>query len=195
MKHLFTGLEVSQRDLDSKEELYFYWYLMELKRKGFIKDFKKSKTYQLSKPLGKRYIQPMKKVDDKIKTQIIWREHVYTPDFTIWWEKESVGVLATNLLDQFERHTCNFICQEFDGEYFSEIEVKPIFDQNNMTRLAKINIKWLYESHSIYTNVVKVPNIFEKTFTPERYLLTDKSMKPRKINFQVKTIDEYVDEI
>jgi hypothetical protein len=193
MKHLFTGQEATQSDTDSKEELYFLWYLQELKDQGFIKAFKRSKTYTLSNTVSKRFIQPMKKVEDKIKMQTVLREHAYTPDYTIWWEVESVGVLCTDLEDVFDRHKTKFICQREGDQYYSTIEVKGTYDQNNNARITGISMKWLMSKLGIFVTLVKVPTIFEQTFTPERYLLTDKTLKPRRLKYDPKTISEYVD--
>jgi hypothetical protein len=37
--------------------------------------------------------------------------------------------------------------------------------------------------------------IFKKTFTPERYLLTDKSFKPRKIKYATRSIKEFITQV
>jgi len=41
--------------------------------------------------------------------------------------------------------------------------------------------------NKVFINLIKLPSIFNKTFTPDRYLMTDKTFKPRKINYGTKT--------
>ena len=196
MKDIFkVGTTPTDEEVDSKEEMYFVWYLEELKDLGYIKDFRRSRTYQLGLPVTKKYIQPMMRVEDKIKEQSISKGHSYTPDYIIWWEVESVGVLCTDLEDIFDKHKTKFICQREGDQYYSTIEVKGTYDQNNNARITGISMKWLMSKLGIFVSMVKVPTIFEQTFTPHRYHLTDKTMKPRKISWVTKTIDQYVDEI
>ena len=52
-----------------------------------------------------------------------------------------------------------------------------------MTRLAKINFKWVWEKYGIFINLFVPPKHFDKSFTPKKYMTTDKSHKPRKINY------------
>jgi hypothetical protein len=75
------------------------------------------------------------------------------------------------------------------------IEIKPIFDQNNMTRLAIINQKWVMEKHGLFVNIVIPDKLFENTFTPKRYLRCDASSKERKLKFSnVKSLDEFLNQ-
>ena len=64
-----------------------------------------------------------------------------------------------------------------------------------MTRLAVNNIKDVYEKYDDYITMIKVPIIFKKTFTPERYLLTDKSFKQRKIKYATRSIKEFITQV
>jgi hypothetical protein len=85
------------------------------------------------------------------------------------------------------------LMHELKGRYFSYIEVKPSFDFKNMTRLVKINQKWVFEKHHIYINIVVPEHLFNRTFTPLKYFTTDKSGKPRKIKYKNKiTLQEYL---
>jgi hypothetical protein len=175
------------RGFDSNEERYFSWYLDELKKSGFVTKWSlipDEDSYPLTDGLSVEYIVPMKKVDDKIKVQSILKPSVYTPDFKIIWTIRAYGTFVTELDDPMRRDkiTTPFISQ--DGE--SIVETKGTFDKNNMTRLANNNIKFVFERHGIFINMIKVPGIFNKTFTPERYFLTDKTLTPRKISYKRK---------
>jgi hypothetical protein len=87
-----------------------------------------------------------------------------------------------------------FICS--DDEMISIVETKGTFDMGNMTRLANNNIKFVYEKYQVYINMIKVPTIFDKTFTPDRYLMTDKTFQSRKIKYKnVRTLREFIESI
>ena len=60
-----------------------------------------------------------------------------------------------------------------------------------MTRLATLNIKWLYQKYGIYTQVIIPERIFKKTFTPKLMLKT-KTGKDRKLNFIVRSLEDYL---
>lgn len=190
-------------DFDSDEELYFSWYLEELIENGFIKGFVlHPKTYQLSDPIFYEW-EELLKTKSKPRVSKLLEDHVYTPDFLINWNEKARGIFYEEIdsLEGLPKNLPYFIAD--DGK--SIIEIKPSFDQNNMTRLVMINIKWVYEKFGDYVQkVIPIPSVskagkispgtalFAKTFTPKRYLLTDKSMKPRKIRFPVLSIDEFV---
>lgn len=190
-----TTEEPKEESCESSEELYFLWYLRELKNLGYIKGFRRAETYTLSEVVSKKYIKPMKKIEDKYLNQTLVRSHVFTPDYVIWWEKESVGVLATDLEDIFDYHKTAFICQREHREFFSIVEIKGGYDKNNMERLAKVNIKWLHSKRGIFVNLCKVPKVFEKTFTPTRYLLTNKTMKERNLKYNPRSLEDFIDQL
>lgn len=75
----------------------------------------------------------------------------------------------------------------------SYIEVKPIFDMNNMTRDFKVKQKIIFNNKQRYIQLVKIPAFFEKSFTPLRYLMQDvMNSRPRKIKHKVILIDEFL---
>ena len=176
---------------DSKEELYFSWYLEVLRNWNFIDSWEKVETpYQLTEDLTIEYVKPMKRVEDKVLTQTLLSGRVYTPDFKIHWTDQAHGIFVQEL-ECGEKITTPFISQG----YSSVVEVKGVFDNNNMTRLAVNNIKDVYEKYGEYITIAKIPMLFKKTFTPERYMLTDVSLKPRKIKYATRTIKEYINKV
>ena len=77
----------------------------------------------------------------------------------------------------------------------SYMEIKGVFDRNNMTRLFRQNQAWIYDKHRIFVDLFLIPKLFAKTFTPKKYLITDKTMKPRAIGFQINSVDEYLNSV
>jgi hypothetical protein len=175
-------------EFDSNEEKYFSWYLEVLRNWNFIESWSKNeKPWQLTEDLVITYVKPMKRVEDKIMKQTLFSGRVYTPDFIVKWTEQALEVFVQEL-NCGDKITAPFVCQDLK----SIIEVKGGFDNNNMTRLAVNNIKDVYDKYDDYITMVKVPMIFKKTFTPERYLLTDKSFKSRKIKYATRSIKEFI---
>lgn len=178
----------------SKEELYASWWLDDLKEKGIIiKYWYESNTFILSDAVWYLYRKPLITKVKELKAELL-EGHEYTPDFLVQWNKEYEGIFY-RLLDKNDYTTkppffANTSTRD-DGHY-SFFEVKPNFDQNNMTRLFRITQKWMYERWKLYVDLIIMPNLFKKTFVPNRYLKTDKATTMRKINFDIRSVDEYI---
>jgi hypothetical protein len=81
----------------------------------------------------------------------------------------------------------------YDRDAYSYIEVKPLFDQNNMTRLAVLNQKWVMDKFGAFINIVIPEKLFDKTFTPKRYFTCDKSSTKRKIKYSnIITLEDFL---
>jgi hypothetical protein len=183
---------------DSNDEMYFHWYLMTLKEHNFILEYElQPKPFILSEPIVSKYVKPMKRVEDKILKYTILNGHVYTPDAKIIWNpNRAKGILYDNFIFDIdnipttERHdTLSFIAI-LDISY---IEIKPSHDFQNMTRLVKLNQKWVFDKYKEFVNIITPQKLFNETFTPSRYFYTDKSSQQRKLNYKnIKTIDEFI---
>lgn len=150
------------------------------------------------------------KFEKENKNVKIIPKHSYTPEaIIVWKDNEAEGrsaknVFFTDIDDETVVHNAKipFVAQRYTieelgihNEYVSIIEVKPDFDFKNMSRLVKINKQFLYVVTGLVLNICYIPKLFIETFTPERYLLTDKTMKQRKINFTITKLNEYVTKI
>lgn len=183
-----------EEELDSNEELYYAWWLSELCDAGFVSAvITQPEGFELHPGFCHTFIKKMK-TKDKIQEETIIKPSVYTTDFYVKWTEKAVGVFI-NLLDTDDKimkgqSPLLDICNKELGSF---TEVKPKFDQNNMTRLARTNIKWVQDKHGIFVNLVIPCKLFKKTFTPERYLTTNLSGKPRKLDYKPRTLKEYLD--
>jgi hypothetical protein len=168
---------------DSKEEVYFSWYLDDLKKHGFVTDYKhEPKSFTLFDKVEYEWEQQLK-TKTKTKTSTLIREHSYTPDFMVVWTD-----LGKNILHGGNPKEGIII----SNNNVSWVDVKGSWDMQNMTRLFTINQKWMYAKHGIYVNKVIPDDLFRKTFTPTRYFTTDKSeTRRRAIRFNAITIQEY----
>jgi len=198
---------------ESKEELWISYYLKELRAAGYVSGWEyQPKTYTLSEPI--RYTWK-EKLPTKIKSkhQTILQGHEYTPDFMIVWNECARHIFFNTIDDNVNLKNSPFIAHS--GNNLTIIDVKPSFDMQNMTRLFIINQKWMMDKYGLYVQKIvpvkeskhyhKIGNkeknvyshstftgIFPVTFTPERYFLTDMTMKERKIQFKAILLDEYL---
>lgn len=174
-------------EVQSNEEWYFSWWLDDLKKYGVINNYLyESNKFILSE--NKKY-PILRQLKTKTRTDYLTllQEHVYTPDFLVEWNDEYKNIFFRIISDE----TCTVKAPFFaitgkkNNKSYTFFEVKPSFDQNNMTRLFRISQKWLYDKYGLYVELVIIPNLFSKTFTPSRYLFTDKSRQKRKIDFNI----------
>ncbi len=187
-------------DLDSNEEAYFVWYLEELKSFGYISSWKSQPiTYSLSDKVLYEWEEQLK-TRVRVKEQTLLQGHVYTPDFKIVWTSKAKDIFYSKTADRNNVKNCSFIAQEIDGKDVSIIDIKPTFDAHNMTRLFIINQKWVYSKYGIYVQKIipvsskkpKVKGLFEKTFTPVRFFLTNSGRKGRKFHYKTKQIKDFL---
>lgn len=190
---------ITREQVDSDEELWFTWYCEELIEKGILLAAEiNKKPIPLSEPVEHSYMLHMKKKSLK-KTEHLMHGHEYTPDFRMYPNMRYRNVFYSVFVkgEKMPKQKIPFISMN-DTEHDVVIEIKPAFDRHNMTRLVRTNLKWVFDKYLMHIQLVKVPEIFEKTFTPKKYiLLMNSKRKPgtSKIKFKVKTIDEYVAEL
>lgn len=197
--------------LDSKEEMYFSWYLDELVKHGFIESYQyQPKVFRLIDPVYAKQFVPGKK-SSKIKSVTLLREHEYRADYLIRWNRKGHGifyallgdVLSGQLTDKYSDFP--FIANQKEDRHFSVVDVKGTYNQNDAYRRFAIDQKFIMQKYGIYVQKIipspaiskagKVshPNaLFLKTFVPERYILTDKQTKTRRIKYEYRTISEFV---
>lgn len=178
----FHGIQV-----DSEEECMAILYFEELQEKEYVEKIERADTIILSERFENKYqetkiLKTKTKVVDK--NQILLEEHVYTPEFKITWTP--IGELLWTWQPVIGRCT-KFISQQG----ISIIEVKPDYDPHNMTRLFKVNQKMAWKIHKLFINLVLPHELFKNTFTPQTWLKTATG-RDRKINWQVRSLDEYI---
>ena len=170
--------------LDSIGELEFCYWLEEATNKGLVETWSRGETYLLSKPIYNEYKIALKTKPKAVKKTIL-QEHVYTYDFLVVFTDLGQKFLCNQFGEEINKF---FICDNF-GQSYSEN--KPKFDFNNMTRLVKLNIKWVLDKYDIYVQIVENESLFKETWTPAK-LLTTKTGKIRKINWKVRSIEEFL---
>lgn len=185
---------MKREDVQSDGELHLSWMFDELYNAGIIKRYLyESNTFTLSR--ARTYpILEIKKTKTKLKKLSFLQEHVYSPDFLLEWDEKYLNKFFRIIEDD----TCTVKCPFFairstkDNKPYTFIECKPVFDQNSMSRLFRINQKWLYDKYGLFVQLCIVPTIFEKMFTPDRFRLTDKTMQQRTLKYEPITLNEYL---
>jgi hypothetical protein len=153
---------------DSKEEEWFSWWLDELKDRGYVKHYDRAISFSLFEAVK----------------ELKLRGHEYTPDFEVCWKLGAINELKLGI------HNWPLLAG-FSMEK-SIIEIKPSFDAHNMTRLFKLNQKWVYSKYGIYVELVIPEKLFEKTFCPDRFRYTDSGKGLRKLKQSYLNIDDYI---
>ena len=188
-KPTYKGLE-----FDSVGEMHFYWWLEELKENGYVSDILlQPDPFPMSDRVSMLFTKHLK-TKTQVKPFTVMREHVYTTDFLFVFTDKAKKIFHVSFDEKSSDHTKEELSNlKTTNNGVCLIEVKPSFDQNNMTRLAVLNQKWVMEKHGKFINIVIPEKLFEKTFTPTRYLFCDKSKQTRKIKYSnVVTLKEYL---
>lgn len=171
--------------VDSDGEIHFIMWMEELKQNGYIKEYKRGESILLSNSVTNNYVQQLK-TKSKPCHHTILMGHSYSWDFTIEWTELGLQYFVSRFGEKWEKP---FL---INSKSMSFIECKPPFNFQNMSRLAVLNIKWVWEKCQIFIQMVKNEELFEKTFTPKQYLTT-KSGKPRKTKHKIRTLQEYLE--
>ena len=194
-------------------EQYFLWYLNELKEAGYIKFFSRESFPILvtDDVKNKRYDFSLKNTVS-VQEYNLFRKNTYTYDYLIIWDKKAKEIFYNLLDDNPIRIYCPFYaCVDKKGEHVSFCDVKPpsgamIFGNNTTSYTFPILQKIIYTVYGIYVNksipiplmskgAIKSGNktaLFNTTFVPKRYLLTDGGMQGREIKFKKQSLKEYV---
>jgi hypothetical protein len=189
-------LDNTKNTYRSDEELYFSWWLNELQHAGIIKEYMyEVSTFTLSETKWYPILRQLK-TKTKVDQLSLMDEHKYTPDFLIEWNEEYLNKFWRIINDEECARKCSFFASrgKKNNKPYTFFEVKGSFDRNNMTRLFRITQKWMYDKYDLYVDLVKVPDLFQRTFTPNRFRWTAKTMKPRTLpkGYKLFTLNEYL---
>jgi len=167
----------------SNDEVDFSYYLDELKKEKYIDNW-----YKIIEPIN---VTPDYKISKNSKTHTVLNKLDYTPDFYIKWNKKAHNVFYYNQSDiasyKLKKELPYFFVYKNNE---SIIEIKPAFDYQNMTRTVTILIKSLFYIKDVYVQIVKLNDLYQKTFQPNTSSFKPKN-KLKKVIF-CKSLSEYV---
>jgi hypothetical protein len=179
--------------LDSQEELYFCWWLEELKSEKFIHSFERAESINVFDPVLINYSIDSNGTQKAVK---ILRELNYTPDFLIRWNKKAEGIFYTVPGNYYPKEVItDCIFTVFDPKE-SYVDVKGLFNGPRLSTSITFPFvqKLMYHVNNIYIQKI-VPlgedGLFAKTFTPKKYLTT-KTGKERKIKWDIKLLKDLI---
>jgi hypothetical protein len=185
-------------EFDSPEERYFADWLIELEKSGYVNSWERTtQAIPLTKGLKHQYIQTviLKTKTKRIpKSQTLLIPSEYTPDFGITWADKAKNVFFQPIYDE-QKLTCPIIADLKDGEYYSIIEIKPVFDLHNMTRGFINNQKYIWDKYGAYVNLLVVPDIFLDTFSPATFFKTPTGLDKKFAKGKPLTLQQFNDKI
>lgn len=204
-------------------ELYFEWWLKEMITAGYIKQFIREPETLIAAPTVKYgRTKRFKRKDNEVEPFNLFPEVKYTYDDIIIWDESAEYLFYEEINEAkvFQFDKPQFVANraliafpdqnhnvEEREEIISYVDVKPV---NNAMMGGKVTSaisfplkqRLCWENLDIYINKV-IPRpmsgagykvaLFVKTFTPQRYLITDGGARRRKINFPVLSLDQYVE--
>lgn len=196
-------------------ELYFEWYIRELKDNGYIKDFFREPVKMQTVPPAtyKRY--DFKKTKFDIQEFTLLQGDSYLFDYMIVWDQKAENIFYS-LLDGTPIKAWTpfyaFINQEGNIVSLCDVKPPPAAQRHSgsltTTLTFPLKQKIFWHLQGIYINksvpipqaskgVVKSGNtvaLFTTTFVPNRYTFTDSGKQPRLIHYKTKSLNQYVEE-
>lgn len=171
-------------------------WLYELKELGIVKGWDyHPKSYELAPALTHTYLERKvlkTKTNITSKVQTIFPATTYTPDFVVHWGKILPTLHSTLMFDR--KHSSVMVSQLSGkgGLKYSVVEVKGMFDWRGETGFFRRLRSIVYSKSGDIVNLVKLPGLFEQTFTPTAYLTTLKTKQKRKIKFEVVSLTQFL---
>jgi len=186
--------------MDSTEELWMSWWLDEVFEAGYIASFQlHPEAYLLSPAFSYKYDKPLKTRTKELESNLL-SPHIYSPDFLVNWNKNARGIFWNSISDRVNLKNVPFVAQETEdgnNNYYSIVEIKAGFSKFHAGREFSLNQKWMMQRFGVYVNKTIISNktgLFKDTFTPGKYLLTDKSKQNRKLHFEPRTLEEFINQ-
>lgn len=195
-------------------EMYFEWWLAELETAGFIESYsREAETMLIIPPYIHEREKHFKSKANTPEDFALIKSLEYTYDYRIIWNQKAIyvftEVIEAGVPFRFGQPPFVSHWMQIDGftELVSYVDVKPHFiaAQYNgaMSSFYTFPLiqKMLMFTRSIYINKAIPINtgkygvntcLFAKTFTPNRYLFTDKAAQQRKIRFKTVTLNAFV---
>lgn len=181
----------------SDEEVYFGWWIDDLLEADLIAEVDRFKLELASKcDFQFTFCESLKtktKFDGKITSLLT--DSSYTGDCKIVWNRSAFNRLTLTPLssitpEHYRLHKSWFYL--LDGKT-SYIDVKPEYQNPKHSYRFGEKQRTLFMETGVYVQKIVPQVLFADTFTPSRYLFTDKTRRLRKIKWKVRTLKEFLD--
>lgn len=200
--------------LDSNEEKYFVWWLEEMVSQGFVLEYYQLKAFELIPSLN---INHYNAFTAKYKKVSLAQSLTYHPDFVITWTRKAnrlvtMPTVDTSYVSPF--YHSNIHASRIDL-MTSIVDVKPSGFGSHIASSRDFPIKQklmlgmgLYvqkimlfptRKQALKIRDMKNPNnqiskyLFWRTFTPKKFMFTEKKHDPRKMHHDVYTIEKWAE--
>lgn len=168
----------------SNEELYFSYYLEELKEAGYIKEWSyETSKFELSTTVSiEKQYEDLSKVKETLKKKEVPIDQgkTCTADFTIIWEPIAEGLFYYNcgtIVEDLKLNLPFIVYSTTDCISFtSYIEIKPEVEN---TRVVSSSVSfpykasWVLDKYGVYIQKIKPlgkGGLFHQTFVPKKYI-------------------------
>lgn len=199
-----TDIVTSNVEVDSKDETYFEWYLQELQKHGYVKEFHRVVSFPVFEGIGYEY-ECVMKTKTKPGVRFVLTSLSYTPDYVIVWDESAHKIFylrydevseLNNEFDKPSKYPMLAAAEIGSGEIISVIDVKPDmpWGANKFTTSYTFPMKqaMLYQKYGLIVESLKVVPTMKATFTPTRFTLTDGATTVRKLKWEPTTLEAYV---
>lgn len=205
MLTLYNIIDNENNNIDSIDETYFEWWLQELKDNGYVESYHRAKSLTISDNIVANYTVKNKNKSNIISKNVL-QPIVYTPDYVIVWTDKANGIFFIDLYgsSQIDKEKDKPMlyhkiwAQQFGNKYVSIVDVKPSVNQKfvkfTSSHTFVVKQALLYKTLCIFVDKIKVISLMKSTFTPNRYLRSDKNTTVRKIKFNIKSLQTYLSE-
>jgi hypothetical protein len=199
-------------------ELYFEWWLNDLKAAGYVKEYvREPEKFSVlpTAPYG-RYKRFKTKPKEREEFNLFPKID-YTCDYKITWTEKAEYIFyeKINETQTFLFGRPLFVADEFVGaeegtfDTISYVDVKPTTSavrqgaKASTSHTFPLKARMLWEHHCIFINkCVPIPMsgtgfnsaLFTQSFVPVRYLTTDGGKQQRKIKWSYKLMQNYINE-
>jgi len=180
----------------SDEEVYFQWYIDDLIEEGFIDKWNyEEEVYTIFDSLKLPWEEQMKTQVSSRKFGAI-QKSTYRPDFNLYWEDKAKGIFISGIPSIQKPAFAGSEFLDLTDQGKSTIDVKgaggsKAAKKNTSVITFPLKQRLMWIRNNIFVHKVVPQELFEKTFTPYRYIFTNQSGAKRKIKWKVRTVSEY----
>lgn len=169
-------------EMKSHIELYFSWWLDELKREGFIKEWwYEEYTFPLAEQIKVPYKKQLK-TKVKEEEEIILERASCTADFTIVWSEKAKNIFYLDRNEPLKGGVRDIPIRLSDPDkLISHIETKGNNESSTSSSISfPYKQKWVYQKYGAFIQKVKPFSykvnkniLFQSTFYPAKVLETE----------------------
>lgn len=211
------GFKIPNKTTENPYEMYFRWYCDDLLQAGYLESFQReAETFKVLPKIDYKREKHLKTKENTFEPINLFQETNYTYDFKLVWSEKALYIFTEPIdfdgafVFGFPAFVSNWIDVNGIVKMVSYVDIKPHykaveFGGGKMKSYYTFPFiqKYLYMTKGLYINKIIPINsgkngisscLFASTFTPKRYVYTDKSGDERKIPFRKKSINVYCEQ-